>query len=75
VNLHEAEAALSDLIEAVAAGERVVIARDGEPVAVLAPYRVGVEKRALGLFPGQATVRADFDELPADLAVAMGAER
>jgi prevent-host-death family protein len=39
VNVHEAKSTLSKLIEAVESGERVVIARAGEPVAELVPLR------------------------------------
>jgi prevent-host-death family protein len=74
VNVHEAKSQLSKLLEEVEAGERVVIARAGEPVAMMVPYRAAVRKRRLGLFAGQATMRADFDELPADIAAAFGAD-
>lgn len=73
VNVHEAKTQLSRLLEEVEAGERVVIARAGEPVAVLSPYRVATRRRRLGLFAGEATVNADFDELPQDIAAAFGA--
>jgi prevent-host-death family protein len=73
VNVHEAKTELSRLLEQVEAGERVVIARAGEPVAVLVPYRAAVRRRRLGQFSGQAQVHADFDELPADIAAALGA--
>src|ERR671931_176597 len=53
VNVHEAKTQLSRLLEEVEAGERIVIARAGEPVAVLCPYRAVVRRRRLGLFPGQ----------------------
>lgn len=72
VNVHEAKTELSRLLEAVEAGERVVIARAGEPVAVLVPYKAAVRRRRLGQFPGQAKIHADFDELPADIAAAFG---
>lgn len=72
VNVHEAKTHLSRLLEEVEAGERVVIARAGQPVAVLAPYRSEVRKRRLGQFAGQATIHDDFDELPADIAAALG---
>jgi prevent-host-death family protein len=73
VNIHEAKTQLSRLLEEVEAGERIVIARAGEPVAVLVPYRAVVRPRRLGLFAGQANIHADFDELPADIAAAFGA--
>ena len=72
VNVHEAKTQLSRLLEEVEAGERIVIARAGEPVAVLSPYRAAVRRRRLGLFAGQATIHPDFDELPADIAAALG---
>jgi prevent-host-death family protein len=73
VNVHEAKTQLSKLLEEVEAGERVIIARAGEPVAVLGPYKAAVRRRRLGLFAGQVTLRDDFDELPADIAEAFGA--
>ncbi len=73
VNVHEAKTELSRLLEEVEDGERVVIARAGEPVAVLVPYKAAVRRRNLGLFAGQATLHPDFDELPDDVAAALGA--
>jgi prevent-host-death family protein len=72
VNVHEAKTQLSKLLEEVEAGERVIIARAGEPVAVLGPYKAAVRRRRLGLFAGQVTLRDDFDELPPDMAEAFG---
>jgi prevent-host-death family protein len=68
VNVHEAKTELSKLLEAVEAGERVVIARAGKPVAVLSAYKERVRKRRLGQFRGQGRVPDDFDALPEDLA-------
>ena len=73
MNVHEAKTQLSRLLEEVEGGERVVIARAGEPVAVLSPYKVAVRRRRLGLFAGEATIHDDFDQLPADIAAAFGA--
>jgi prevent-host-death family protein len=73
VNVHEAKTQLSSLLEEVEAGARVVIARAGQPVAILVPYEAAVKKRKLGLFAGQARIHEDFDELPADIGAALGA--
>ncbi len=72
VNVHEAKSDLSRLLEEVEGGERVVIARAGQPVAVLVPYKAAVRKRRLGLFGGQAKIHPDFDELPPDIAAILG---
>ena len=53
VNVHEAKTKLSKLLEEVEGGERVVIARAGEPVAGLVLYKAAMRRRRLGLFPGQ----------------------
>jgi prevent-host-death family protein len=73
VNVLEAKTQLSKLLEEVEAGERVVIARANEPVAVLVPYKAATKPRRLGLFAGQVTIHPDFDELPDDIATALGA--
>lgn len=41
VNVHDAKTHLSRLLERVSAGERVIIARAGRPVAELVPHRTG----------------------------------
>jgi prevent-host-death family protein len=70
VNIHEAKTHLSRLLQRVAAGEEVTIARSGVPVARL----VAVEpekKRPLGFARGQVWIADDFDApLPDDLMAA-----
>ncbi|MGH3938017.1 MAG: type II toxin-antitoxin system Phd/YefM family antitoxin [Pseudonocardiaceae bacterium] len=39
VNIHEAKTHLSRLLERVAAGERVIISKAGQPVAELVPHQ------------------------------------
>ena len=74
VNIHEAKTQLSRLLEEVEGGERIAIARAGEPIAVLVPYKAAVRRRRLGQFAGEAKIHDDFDDLPADIAAAFGAE-
>jgi prevent-host-death family protein len=62
INVHAAKTHFSSLLERVAAGEEIVIAKAGKPVArltALAPRDVA--KRRLGLLEGRAVVPADFD--------------
>ncbi len=69
VNIHEAKTHLSRLLQRVAAGEEVTIARSGVPVARL----VAVEPkknliRPLGMDRGRIWIADDFDApLPDDL--------
>ncbi len=74
VNVHEAKTGLSKLLEAVEAGERVVIARAGKPVAVLSAYKAVRRRRALGQFRGQGHLADDFDVLPDELMRAFEGE-
>jgi prevent-host-death family protein len=69
VNVHEAKTHLSRLLARVEAGEELIIARAGQPVARLIPFaRPG--KRALGLDAGRGFIAADFDApLPEDVLV------
>ena len=53
VNIHAAKSQLSRLIEAVEAGEEVVIARAGKPVARLVPIDPVPEPRRLGTLNGK----------------------
>jgi prevent-host-death family protein len=65
VNIHEAKTQLSKLI---AAGEEVIIARYGEPVARLVPIRPPATKRHPGSARGLFTVPPGFFEpLPDEL--------
>jgi prevent-host-death family protein len=62
VNIHEAKTHLSRLVERVEAGEEVVIARAGRPVARLVPYQRRRAPRVPGGWEGRVRIRADFDD-------------
>jgi prevent-host-death family protein len=73
VGMHEAKTTLSKLVERARAGEEIVIARNGEPVAQLVPVRAKLSRMDLhGLWKGQVWMADDFDELPDDMAEAFG---
>ena len=62
-NIHEAKAKLSEFLEAVSAGERVVICKRNRPVAELrAVAGVRTEPRPLGGAKGRLSVPASFFE-------------
>lgn len=67
VNVHEAKTHLSRLLRQVAAGEEVVIARAGKPVARLVPVEPR-PRRVFGIDRGRFVVPEDFNTpLPEDL--------
>lgn len=71
-NLYEAKTQLSRLVQRASAGEEILIARAGEPVARLVPLRSA--RPGPGLWAGRITVTEDFDApLPADILAAFGA--
>jgi len=61
VNVHQAKTHLSRLLDDVAAGAEVIIARAGKPVARLVPLEPVVRKKKLGLLQGRISVPDDFD--------------
>ena len=61
VNIHQAKTHLSRLVERVEAGEEVVIARAGRPVARLVPFRARTSPRTPGLWRGRVRLAPDFD--------------
>jgi prevent-host-death family protein len=61
VNIHEAKTHLSRLVERVEAGEEIVIARAGRPVARLVRYRARNAPRIPGLWRGRVQLAPDFD--------------
>jgi prevent-host-death family protein len=63
-NVHEAKTHLSRLLEQVEAGEDVIIARAGRPVARLVRYEPAAEPRQPGSMRGRITISDDFDVTP-----------
>ncbi len=63
VNIHAAKTQLSRLVDQAAAGEEIVIARAGRPVARLVSLMAdtGKGRRQLGSLAGSIHVPDDFD--------------
>ena len=61
INIHAAKTQFSRLVDAAAAGEEIVIARAGKPVARLMPLASSKGGRMLGILAGRLQVPADFD--------------
>ncbi len=74
VGMHEAKTTLSALVARAEAGEDIVIARNGTPAVRLVPV---TEERSSfssvrGILKGKIWMADDFDELPDDMAEALG---
>ncbi len=74
VGMHEAKTTLSRLVARAQAGEEIVIARNGIPVArLVAVAETNSMASVRGRWRGQVRIAEDFDELPDDVAEAFGA--
>ena len=61
-NIHEAKTHLSRLVERAAAGEEIIIAKAGKPMARLMPYVKPRPKRKPGAWKGRMWISPDFDK-------------
>lgn len=62
IDMHEAKTHFSRLVERAEAGEEIVIAHDGRPVARLVPLRPRRQSREPGIWRGLVNLAPDFDE-------------
>ena len=60
VNVHDAKTHFSRLLARVQAGEEIVIAKAGRPIARLVPNGCGQKPRSPGSARGQVTMPEDF---------------
>jgi prevent-host-death family protein len=68
VNIHQAKTHLSKLLERVAMGEEIVIAKAGKPVARLVPVEHSRPRFRFGSAKGEFVVPDDFnDPLPKEI--------
>ena len=68
INIHQAKTHLSNLLERVAHGEEIIIAKAGKPVARLTSFETQPphEIKIIGFMAGEFTVPDDFDAMAAD---------
>jgi prevent-host-death family protein len=74
VNIHEAKTHLSRLADEAAAGETIILAKAGKPVAKLVPLEEKPKEkkpRELGFLKGKLIVPDDFDTMFQDEIIAM----
>jgi len=76
VNIHAAKTHLSRLLEEAAAGEEIIIAKAGKPVARLVPFEKKTDvESTLGMWKGKVWMSDDFDApLPPEILRSFGIE-
>jgi len=71
LNIHDAKTNLSRLVDEVNAGDELVIAKAGKPMARLVPIKKAMSARKPGFLKGKIRIAADFDApLPEELQTA-----
>lgn len=72
INIHDAKTHFSRLVDAVAGGETVIIAKAGRPVAHLVPVppESSEKKSLVGFMRGRGAVPDDFDTMAQDEIIA-----
>jgi len=73
VNIHAAKTHLSSLVAEVEAGEEIIIAKAGKPVARLMPLQKNDFRSSFGMLKGKIHMKDNFDDpLPPEMAKAFG---
>ena len=68
VNIHAAKTHLSRLVDQAAAGEEIIVAKAGKPLAKLVPFTKPKVVRRAGVLRGRIRIADDFDApLPDDV--------
>lgn len=68
INIYEAKTTFSKLINKAIAGEEIIIARAGKPVAKIVPFQEPRRDRVPGSAKGKISISKNFDApLPEDL--------
>lgn len=75
VDIHEAEAQLSELVDRAAKGEAFVITQAGKPLVRVAPMEESPKPRRLGFLVGEIALPEDFNRMSEDwIASRFGSE-
>ncbi|MCA0242575.1 MAG: type II toxin-antitoxin system Phd/YefM family antitoxin [Proteobacteria bacterium] len=68
VNIYDAKTRLSQLVDEAAAGDDVVVSRNGKPVARITQLAPPKRQVRFGVLKGKLSIAPDFDApLPADV--------
>jgi prevent-host-death family protein len=68
VNIYDAKTRLSQLVDKAAAGEDVVVSRNGKPLVRITALTQGKRRITFGVLKGKVKIAPDFDgPLPGDV--------
>ena len=70
MNVYEAKTQLSNLVEKAAAGDEIIIAKNGKPMAKLVSFKPRVVRKP-GKYKGKIWISKDFDAPMPDIEDAM----
>lgn len=68
----DAKAHLSQLVQKALQGDEIIIGKAGHPSVKLVRYQTEPTKRKPGSLKGKIHIASDFDDLPEDIAHALG---
>ncbi len=72
INVTEAKAKFSEVVEQASKGECIILTRMGKPVAKVSCYEPARVSKRTGVFSGQIEMSEDFDIWPDTEARALG---
>lgn len=72
LNLTEAKAKFSEVVERASQGEEIIVTRMGQPVVRISRFEPNRPARRLGLLEGRIRLAPDFDDWPEDIARDLG---
>ncbi|CRI65463.1 Prevent-host-death family protein [Thiocapsa sp. KS1] len=72
LNVTDAKARFSEVVEQASQGQDIIITRMGKPVVRITRYAPELSNQRLGLFQGQLRIADDFDAWPEEIARDLG---
>jgi prevent-host-death family protein len=72
LNVTDAKARFSEVVEQASQGQDIIITKMGKPVVRITRYEPVPSNQRLGLFQGQLRIADDFDEWPDEVARDLG---
>lgn len=76
INIHAAKTHLSSLVEEAAAGEEIIIAKAGKPIARIVPLQKPDFRKSFGILKGKVWISDNFDApLPPEVLKGFGVKR